>query len=897
MRHIDRRQFVKLSSWTALGVGLGLPSGIPGVIPGAEASGTPTTEPLKVRRLDGGAGTTLVSNGIPLPPGALFPDELGQARIDIAGLGEPAMSVAALGRHGDGSVRSLFVQLSLDFPTSQTVYDATLYLRQGSRAQPDIAATPVSFVDPSTNLPTDNVLNDARKAGTPSAVALPFRVPYLMSTNLAWEMESEADVLARGGAAATWESRMRPVLDMWWDKAIPMAGQPQQTLALSECRITNTSYGGNDLSNPSAGQATTTGPQPPAYYNWRVQSGAVGSAGHDYYDTAMIYFAKWCRTGDVTYFARACSYAWLYCYWAYWLIADLGGGRFAQRPQRLNHHQALPEGVGMYYLLTNDTIAAQAIRQSSSASWTNQWWVNYAGTGLAQTALGNGTQYAGEPRPMARILLSHLWAWRVGNEAEQTAAAARVVDSVNRILNGTANYLDGTWRTTAIGVCNNPATGKTDYFSAFMLAILLDALQKTANDFPQLRAQMMPHIKRTLDLLYPHTQDGLLRGSDPMPSFEQLFATPDCSVKPWPASVDLTNMYPSLFAWYGVWGTADGDPDGPIYLAKALRVLTYGVGTNAFDGVTSPFLSGQKQKSEQYCSSYRLFGLLSTGGQPGVIPEPVVSLTATPAALSVPLTNHGLVSVALRTWNHLPVTGHPVTYATDAQGVATIDAAGAVVAVAVGSATLTATCDAGSAQVPVTVTPLAFYEPFAGSALDTTVWLGTTTANSSQVVTGGLLRQTATVYNAKASVTTVNTFDFTGRSVQATYASSPIGLRVTTRLEVFDPVTLDGFRLELGSVGTVGTGVAYRVNNGTATNVGQFNYTFPAWATIRVRHNAATGNVTLERSGNVGATWSTIVTIPLSAVSVTLTAMKATLSTRGTNPGTNAVDWDDVKIY
>src|SRR4051794_27568511 len=124
MRPIDRRRFVKLSSLTALGVGLGLPSGIPGVIPGAEAAGgTPTTEPLKVRRLDGGAGTTLVSNGIPLPPGALFPDEFGEARIDIAGLGEPAMSVAALGRHGDGSVRSLFVQFSLDFPTPQTVYD------------------------------------------------------------------------------------------------------------------------------------------------------------------------------------------------------------------------------------------------------------------------------------------------------------------------------------------------------------------------------------------------------------------------------------------------------------------------------------------------------------------------------------------------------------------------------------------------------------------------------------------------------------------------------------------------------------------------------------------------------------------------------------------------------
>ena len=891
---MDRRQFVKLSSLTALGAGLGLSWESPSR---AQSAGV-TTEPLKVQRLDGAAGTALVSNGIPLPPGALFPNELGEARIDIAGIGEPALSVSALGRHGDGSVRSLFVQFSLDFPTAATVYAAALYLRQGPRAQPDLAPAPVSFVDAVTNLPSAAVLNDARKAGVPSAVALPFRVPYLMSTNLAWEMESEADVLARGGAATTWETRMRPALDMQWDKATPIPGMAQQGLALSECRITNTSYNGVDLSNPSASQAATSGPQPPAYYNWRLACGGVGGAGHNYYDTAMIYFSKWCRTGDVTYFQRACPYAWLYGYWAYWLIADLGGGHYAQRPQRLGHHQTLPEGVGMYYLLTNEAIAAQAIRLSSAPSWTNQWWTlsNYSGTSLGQNALGDGTKYAGEPRPMARILLSHLWAWRVGDETEQAATATRVADSISRILTGTANYLDGTWRTTAIGLCNDPATGKTDYFSAFMLAILLDALQKTANDFPQLRAQMMPHIKKTLDLFYPHTQDGLLRGADAMPSFEQLFSSA-CVTRPWPASVDLTNMYPALFAWYGVWGTVDGDADGPIYLAKALRILTYGVGTNALDGVTSPFLQGQKQKSEQYCSSYRLFGLLRAGGPPGVIPEPVVALAASPAALTIPFTNHGRVSTVARTYNGLPVTGRAVTFTTADAAIASVDAAGLVIAAAVGSTAITAACDTGSAVVPVTVVPLAFYEPFDGSALNTTTWIATATANSSQTVSGGVLHQSATVYNAKVSITSASTFDFTDKAVQATFATSPVSSNMNTRLEVIDPAANSGFLFELQARGTFATAVADRVVNGVYTAFGQQSFTFPAWATVRIRHSSATGNVTIERSPDVGATWQTLGTIAASTVPVALTALSLRLSTRGAGAGNNQADWEDLKIY
>ena len=121
---------------------------------------------LSVKRWSPGSGMVLVSNGIPLPPGALFASGLGGVRLFVAGAEQSIHVEALAGTHRDGSLRSILVQFNYNLDDVVS-WSGQLDLT-GGRTRPDLAR-----VVPS---------------GNPDATALPSSADYLVSTNLAGPM-------------------------------------------------------------------------------------------------------------------------------------------------------------------------------------------------------------------------------------------------------------------------------------------------------------------------------------------------------------------------------------------------------------------------------------------------------------------------------------------------------------------------------------------------------------------------------------------------------------------------------------------------------------------------------------------------------------------------------------
>ena len=88
------------------------------VLLGCVTAAAPTdTIELRLYRFDGKAGPTVVSNGIPLTPGRLRPEQVKQLRVVIEGEEQAIRTEALSGRNADGSLRSVLVQFSHDVPS------------------------------------------------------------------------------------------------------------------------------------------------------------------------------------------------------------------------------------------------------------------------------------------------------------------------------------------------------------------------------------------------------------------------------------------------------------------------------------------------------------------------------------------------------------------------------------------------------------------------------------------------------------------------------------------------------------------------------------------------------------------------------------------------------------
>ncbi|HET6680183.1 MAG TPA: Ig-like domain-containing protein [Gemmatimonadaceae bacterium] len=177
-------------------------NGVSGTATLSVTSGTASKPPpsgsgiaVAVQRFDGGSGSVLVSNAIPLPQGSLFPADAQKVRVFVNGAEQSVYSEALKGLHADGSLRSVLVQFQYSVPSSGSV--AGQVVLGQARATTDLAK-------PSAN------------RSQLTAVALPTDVNYLLSTGINGPTISVAENKAQGGAFLKYENDFVKFADYHW---------------------------------------------------------------------------------------------------------------------------------------------------------------------------------------------------------------------------------------------------------------------------------------------------------------------------------------------------------------------------------------------------------------------------------------------------------------------------------------------------------------------------------------------------------------------------------------------------------------------------------------------------------------------------------------------------------
>lgn len=152
-------------------------------VPPASGAGAPIA--LALRRFDGLSGNVVVSNAIPLAPGALRPTDLGRVRLLVAGVEQPVYLELLEGRHPDGSLRSVLVAFNYTFGPNDNV-PGQLVIGQ-ARSTPNLAKPAVG-------------------RSRPNAVALPTDPNYLVSTNIVGRTVTAAAVQQWGSMFAKYDA-------------------------------------------------------------------------------------------------------------------------------------------------------------------------------------------------------------------------------------------------------------------------------------------------------------------------------------------------------------------------------------------------------------------------------------------------------------------------------------------------------------------------------------------------------------------------------------------------------------------------------------------------------------------------------------------------------------------
>jgi hypothetical protein len=158
-------------------------------------SGVPSVA-LTVARLAGGSGATLVSSGIPLVPGALRADQLGQVQVWAGGQQQAVYVEALQGRHPDGSVRALLVQFRPALTQGAPV-PGELCLGV-ARTTADLGKTAVTW-------------------DVPEGVALPSDPAYLVQTDLVGPTVTVAQAPTSPAFFAAYDARFREFSDYYWN--------------------------------------------------------------------------------------------------------------------------------------------------------------------------------------------------------------------------------------------------------------------------------------------------------------------------------------------------------------------------------------------------------------------------------------------------------------------------------------------------------------------------------------------------------------------------------------------------------------------------------------------------------------------------------------------------------
>jgi len=134
----------------------------------------------------------LVSNAIPLMPGALTAAQLANVQLLINGVEVPIAVAATAGSHKDGSLRSVLVQTTYDVPAAGI--GATLQL--GAARTKNVALGTIPSAPPAVALPTDPV--------------------YLIATDLVGPTLPVTAVKALGGVWSRYENDFVKYADQHW---------------------------------------------------------------------------------------------------------------------------------------------------------------------------------------------------------------------------------------------------------------------------------------------------------------------------------------------------------------------------------------------------------------------------------------------------------------------------------------------------------------------------------------------------------------------------------------------------------------------------------------------------------------------------------------------------------
>jgi hypothetical protein len=606
-----------------------------------------------------GGGDILVGEGscVPLLPGAVTPDTLDEvALFDAAGI-EQRIAVRGVGRHADGSYRTLSIQVMAKLFAGQTKQ----YLM--------VWGTPRTTVD------LDYVMPDPYNAdGTPKDPAW-FTEPGAFGVPAAYMLPTDPSYLIRslfipGGTGLLPLSETAAVPDVgerlamsdqrfdYWqrDRHLYGIGKTANNV-IPVVTTTNPLY-----SNPDSGADDTFvdqagGPTPPPFKNFRMVQHPSSSHTHmSSYEAGRSFFEMYARTGNTKYWEEACWITGTLAYHQRW-----GGGanstnnRVLRNTGSTGYVNYAPGQIAPYFLTTADPLALE-----------NMLHVAYGGgynSPRAQiSAWGDNTypqprppvwhKYTGyhggsivEPRPYGRALLAQHVSWAMtrpeaendpisGEKRFATNAAdaylhpydneARLKTYVEWVLDTTSRRLeDGQFVNRSS--CN-PSISKEEFdagrgpvtiqeapaCNTFMQTIMLDALIRIMEDGPEWlrKAEIPALIFKNLDGLRKYWNAGVR--SKVEPSFRNWFSNQDCvDYTKWSETVDLNSMYPFMYAWAGTKHNRPADME----FAKIVMLSAVGTGgvTSRLDGSRGPYLTGIKQSHEHWAYQMQSYGWLADG--------------------------------------------------------------------------------------------------------------------------------------------------------------------------------------------------------------------------------------------------------------------------------------------
>jgi hypothetical protein len=185
-------------STTITATSAGQSAAAPITVLGAGSAPPPTTGlkvKLLVNRFDGGTGSVLVSNAIPLPQGQLRAEALNTVRLFVRGV-EQALHVEALeGRYKDGTMRSVMVQFN--YPVESGAITEGELVIGSQRATSDIA-------------------KPAAARDLPLAAALPSDPNYLVATGLVGPTISADSIEMIGSSGRRYNDDFAKWADYHW---------------------------------------------------------------------------------------------------------------------------------------------------------------------------------------------------------------------------------------------------------------------------------------------------------------------------------------------------------------------------------------------------------------------------------------------------------------------------------------------------------------------------------------------------------------------------------------------------------------------------------------------------------------------------------------------------------